>query len=157
MLKIKAWCLSMVTAALVLCFSLIGVHSAQPVIDIRNTPRITHLGGLSPQSPPGELFYCEEDGLRQIDVPFVAIARSRHAQVTLQLRAVSKSSGTQPMLVRSIDHAEKDSKAITGWINSIADLHRHKPAPSVRYSKPMPDTSDPSPPSPLHIKTICPR
>ena len=43
------------------------------------------------------------------------------------------------MLVRSVEYAEKDPKAITGWINSIADLHRHKPAPSVRYSKPMPD------------------
>lgn len=43
------------------------------------------------------------------------------------------------MLVRSIEHAEKDPKAITGWISSISDLHRHKPAPSVRYSKPMPD------------------
>ena len=89
MQKIKAWGLSAITAVLVLCFSLIGIQGAQPVIDVRNTPRITHLGGLSPQSPPGELFYCEEDGLRQIDVPFVAIARSRHAQVTLQLRADS--------------------------------------------------------------------
>ena len=43
------------------------------------------------------------------------------------------------MLVRAVEHAEKDPKAITGWINSISDLHRHKPAPSVRYSKPMPD------------------
>merc|ERR1719482_631877 len=43
------------------------------------------------------------------------------------------------MLVRAVEHAEKDPKAITGWINSITDLHRHKPAPSVRYSKPMPD------------------
>ena len=89
MQKIKAWCFSTLTASLILCVSLIGIQRAQPVIDVRNTPKITHLGGLSPQSPPGELFYCEEDGLRQIDVPFVAIARSRHAQVTLKLRAES--------------------------------------------------------------------
>lgn len=76
-------------------------------------------------------------GLVTLDEP--ASVQSDPTVLTLQLRAVSKSSGQQPMLVRSVEHAEKDSKAITGWINSIADLHRHKPAPSVRYSKPMPD------------------
>lgn len=89
MQSIKAWGSSALTASLILCASLIGIQSPRPVIDIRSTPRITHLGGLSPQTPPGELFRCEEDGLRQIDVPFVAIARSRHAQVTLKLRADS--------------------------------------------------------------------
>ena len=43
------------------------------------------------------------------------------------------------MLVRAVDNAEKDPKAVTRWINSINDLHRHKPPPSVHYSKPMPD------------------
>jgi len=76
-------------------------------------------------------------GLSTLDEP--ASVQSDPTVLTLQLRAVSKSSGAQPMLVRSVEHAEKDPKAITGWINSISDLHRHKPAPSVRYSKPMPD------------------
>jgi len=76
-------------------------------------------------------------GLVTLDEP--ASIQSDPTVLTLQLRAVSKSSGAQPMLVRSVEHAEKDPKAIAGWINSIADLHRHKPAPSVRYSKPMPD------------------
>ena len=76
-------------------------------------------------------------GLVTMDEP--ASVQSDPTVLTLQLRAVTKSSGAQPMLVRSVEHAEKDPKAITGWINSIADLHRHKPAPSVRYKKPMPD------------------
>jgi len=76
-------------------------------------------------------------GLVTLDEP--ASVQSDPTVLTLQLRAVTKSSGAQPMLVRSVEHAEKDPKAITGWINSISDLHRHKPAPSVRYSKPMPD------------------
>ena len=76
-------------------------------------------------------------GLVTLDEP--ASIQSDPTVLTLQLRAVSKSSGAQPMLVRSVEHAEKDPKAITGWIDSIANLHRHKPAPSVRYSKPMPD------------------
>ena len=76
-------------------------------------------------------------GLVALDEP--ASIQSDPTVLTLQLRAVSKSSGTQPMLVRSVEQAEKDPKAISGWIASIADLHGKKPAPSVRYSKPMPD------------------
>jgi len=80
-------------------------------------------------------------------VPLLSSAALNHAPfdpcsapvLTLQLRATTKSSGAQPMLVRSVEHAEKNPKAITSWIHSISDLHRHKPAPSVRYSKPMPD------------------
>jgi len=76
-------------------------------------------------------------GLVTLDEP--ASVQSDPTVLTLQLRATTKSSGAQPMLVRSVEHAEKNPKAITSWIHSISDLHRHKPAPSVRYSKPMPD------------------
>jgi len=76
-------------------------------------------------------------GLVVLDEP--SSNQSDPTVMTLQLRAVTKSSGQQPMLVRSIESAEKDPKAITGWINSINELHRHKPPPSVRYTKPMPD------------------
>ena len=76
-------------------------------------------------------------GLVTLDEP--ASVQSDPTVLTLQLRAVSKASGNQPMMVRSIEHAEKDPQAISKWIHSISDLHRHKPAPTVRYSKPMPD------------------
>lgn len=57
----------------------------------------------------------------------------------LQLRALSKKSGLEPMLVRSIEHADKNPKEVARWIASIADLHRSKPAPQVHYVRPMPD------------------
>jgi len=57
----------------------------------------------------------------------------------LQMRAMSKQSNLQPMSVRSIESAEKNSKAINAWITSLNDLHRSKPPPSVSYSKNMPD------------------
>jgi len=76
-------------------------------------------------------------GLAVLDEP--SSNQSDPTVLTLQLRAVTKSSGQQPMLVRSVEGAEKNPKAITGWIASISELHRHKPPPSVRYSKPMPD------------------
>ena len=65
-------------------------------------------------------------GLVSLDEP--ASIQSDPTVLTLQLRAVSKSSGAgAPLLVRSIEHAEKDPKAINNWISSISDLHRHKP------------------------------
>merc|ERR1719181_543986 len=76
-------------------------------------------------------------GLVTLDEP--ASVQSDPTVLTLQLRAVTKSSAAQPMLVRAVEEAEKNPKAITGWINSIAELHKHKPAPSVRYTKQMPD------------------
>jgi len=84
-----------------------------------------------PDSKPDNL------GLTVLDEP--AANQSDPTVFTLQLRAVTKSSGAQPMLVRSVEYAEKNPKMLTNWVNSINDLHRHKPAPSVRYSKPMPD------------------
>lgn len=76
-------------------------------------------------------------GLAVIDEP--SSNQSDATVLTLQLRAVTKSSGQQPVPVRSLEAADKNPKAIMGWIQSISDLHRHKPPPSVRYSKPMPD------------------
>ena len=76
-------------------------------------------------------------GLDKLDEP--AALQSDPNVLQLQLRAVSKSSGAHVMAVASVDAAEKDPKAISRWIASINDLHRHKPPPSVHYSKPMPD------------------
>jgi len=76
-------------------------------------------------------------GLDNLDEP--AAVQSDPNVLQLQLRAVSKSSAAQVMAVASVDAAEKDPKAISRWISSINDLHRHKPPPSVHYSKPMPD------------------
>jgi intraflagellar transport protein 46 len=41
--------------------------------------------------------------------------------------------------VHSIENADKNPKAITTWINSVADVHKNKQPPSVSYSKSMPD------------------
>eukprot|EP00741_Cyanophora_paradoxa_P016357 tig00020912_g15793.t1 len=76
-------------------------------------------------------------GLSVLDEP--AAAQSDPTVVDLQLRAVSKQSNIQPMVVRSIDNAEKNPKAVNNWITSISDLHKSKPAPTVNYSKAMPD------------------
>ncbi|KAJ1627938.1 intraflagellar transport complex B protein 46 C terminal-domain-containing protein [Pavlovales sp. CCMP2436] len=51
----------------------------------------------------------------------------------LQLRAITKASSHQPVL---------DPRAVKGWIDSIKELHRNKPQPSVTYAKSMPDVEE---------------
>lgn len=43
------------------------------------------------------------------------------------------------MEVRSIEGAEKCPKEIDNWVKRIEDLNRSKPAPTVQYSRRMPD------------------
>ncbi len=57
----------------------------------------------------------------------------------MQLRAVTKTSNLQEMAVACIEHAEKDTGRISQWIESIDELHRSKPLPSVVYTEAMPD------------------
>ena len=79
----------------------------------------------------------DELGLRQLDEP--GAGQSDPTVLDLQLRALSKKSGLEPTLVRSIEHADKAPKDVSRWIASIADLHRSKPGPQVHYARPMPD------------------
>jgi intraflagellar transport protein 46 len=62
----------------------------------------------------------------------------------LELRALSKSTATQPQTIRSIDGNSVfvNQKPIEHWIRSIKSLHESKPPPSVQYSKRMPDIED---------------
>lgn len=57
----------------------------------------------------------------------------------LQLRHLSKNQDLQPIEVRSIENAEKCPKEIENWVKRIDDLNRSKPAPTVQYSRRMPD------------------
>mmetsp|Transcript_11079 Transcript_11079/g.28820 ORF Transcript_11079/g.28820 Transcript_11079/m.28820 type:complete len:502 (+) Transcript_11079:65-1570(+) len=79
-------------------------------------------------------------GLTVLDEP--SSSQSDPVVMQLQLRAITKASSHQPVLVRSIEAAEKDPKAIQSWIDSIKELHRNKPQPTVTYSKPMPDVEE---------------
>merc|ERR1712216_98117 len=56
-------------------------------------------------------------GLDALDEP--SNNQSDPTVLQLQLRAVTKSSAAQPLLVNAVQAAEKDPKAITKWINSI--------------------------------------
>ena len=43
------------------------------------------------------------------------------------------------MNVESIENADKKSKEVARWINSVQDLHKTRPPPTVNYTKQMPD------------------
>eukprot|EP00794_Sanderia_malayensis_P010950 gene10950-12111_t len=76
-------------------------------------------------------------GLHVIDEP--CAKQSDPTVLDLQLRSISKQTSAKQMVVRSIEDAEKNPKAIDSWMQSIADLHRQKPPQNVHYTKTMPD------------------
>lgn len=51
---------------------------------------------------------------------------------------MSKQTSVQPVKVRGIDNADKNTKSIITWVNRIGELHKAKPLPTVNYSKNMP-------------------
>lgn len=59
--------------------------------------------------------------------------------VTMNLSYASRDIKSKPVQVNSIENADKNGKKIQKWIDDIRELHKSKPAPTVNYSKPMPD------------------
>lgn len=76
-------------------------------------------------------------GLSRLDEP--CLSPSDPSVLDLQLRALSKRADLEPMEVRSLEDAEKNPKEIKNWVDRVGELHRQKPAPTVQYSKKMPD------------------
>lgn len=85
--------------------------------------------------PDGQEDRC---GLASLDEP--GPLQSDPTVLDLQLRTLSKRSGGEPILVRAIEHAERNPKEVTKWITSVAEVHRSRPPPTVPYAKPMPDS-----------------
>jgi len=81
----------------------------------------------------------EASGLGTVCLDEPTLNPTDQAILDLQLRSLSKHQDLQPMEVRSIASAEKNSKEIENWIKRIEDLNRSKPAPTVQYSRRMPD------------------
>ena len=76
-------------------------------------------------------------GLTVLDEP--SAKQSDPTVLDLLLRSVSKTAGIKAMKVRNIKDADHNSKAIDSWIDSISELHRNNPPPSVHYNKIMPE------------------
>ncbi|GFT03476.1 intraflagellar transport protein 46 homolog [Nephila pilipes] len=76
-------------------------------------------------------------GLIALDEP--CAKQSDPTVLDLQLRAISKETTFKSVAVKSLENADKRPKEIDAWINSISNLHRSKPPPTVHYSRNMPD------------------
>ncbi|KAM9217134.1 intraflagellar transport protein 46 homolog [Leptosomus discolor] len=77
-------------------------------------------------------------GLLVLDEP--STKQSDPTVLSLWLTENSKQHNvSQQIKVKSLENAEKNPKAIDGWIESISELHRCKPPATVHYSRPMPD------------------
>jgi intraflagellar transport protein 46 len=98
-------------------------------------PAVGEIDAFLKCPPPGS--ETEDLGLKVLDEP--ASNQSDPTVLDLQLRAVSKKSNLEPMIVRSLENADKNPREIDKWIQSISDLHRSKPPPQVHYTKSMPD------------------
>ena len=78
----------------------------------------------------------EDLGLRMLAEP--STKQSDPTVLELQLRALSKKSHGDVM-VRSIEDAQNNPKAIEQWIENVEELHRTKPQTQVHYHFPMPE------------------
>jgi len=76
-------------------------------------------------------------GITVLDEP--ALVLSDPGVIEMQLRHSSKKLNLGDAVVRTIEAAEKNPKAIRSWITSISELHSKKPPTEVTYSRPMPD------------------
>lgn len=98
-------------------------------------PAVGEIDGFTkPDRPDGRE---EALGVQRLDEP--GPFQSDPTVVELQLRALAKKTDMEPTLVRSIENADKRPREIDKWIQSVANLHRNKPAPEVRYSRSMPE------------------
>jgi intraflagellar transport protein 46 len=98
-------------------------------------PAVGEIDAFIKVPPPGKS--SDDLGLKVLDEP--SSHQSDPTVLDLQLRAISKKSNLEPMIVRSLENADKNPKEIERWISSISELHRSKPPPQVHYAKTMPD------------------
>ena len=75
----------------------------------------------------------EDLGITQLDEP----ALNQEDKTVLELKYIQSKNVARaaPMNVDSIDGADKKPKEISRWINSVQDLHKTRPPPTVNYTK----------------------
>ena len=79
----------------------------------------------------------EDFGIVILDEP----ALNCEDKTVLELKYVQSKNVVRsaPVEVDSIENADKKPKELQRWITAVQDLHKTRPAPTVNYSKPMPE------------------
>jgi len=113
--------LALLVPLLVAVLAALVLSGDQPDLEIRTTPWRTHLGATQAESPPGELFQCERDGLHRIDVAVTPLFGASPLDLELALREASPSGA----LLRRARAASFEPFHQGGWIlfefETIAD------------------------------------
>ena len=75
----------------------------------------------------------EDLGITVLDEP----ALNHDDKTVLEMRYIQEKNVNNPDLlnVDSIENADKKPKEVSRWINSVADLHKTRPLPTVNYTK----------------------
>merc|ERR1712227_46634 len=76
-------------------------------------------------------------GLTVLDEP--SAKQSDPNIIELQLRSITKTSSGKMSKIKKVSNIDKEMKVVDKWIKDIDDLHRSKPAPTIQYSKTMPE------------------
>ncbi|XKL60918.1 hypothetical protein PGB90_007975 [Kerria lacca] len=76
-------------------------------------------------------------GVKVLDEP--CMKQSDLAVLHLQLRAATKQTSAKRIIVKQIENANKNHKAVDRWIKDINDLHKNQHSSSFTYSNQMPD------------------
>jgi intraflagellar transport protein 46 len=75
----------------------------------------------------------EDLGITVLDEP----ALNPEDKTVIELRYIQERNVVRatPMNIESIENADKKPKEISRWINSVQDLHKTRPPPTVNYTK----------------------
>lgn len=76
-------------------------------------------------------------GLEVLDEP--AADQSDPTVLDLHLRTIAKTTTSRALKLTQVQNAEDNSKAVTNWINSMAEVHRDRMPQTVHYTTAMPD------------------
>ena len=75
----------------------------------------------------------EDLGINMLDEP----ALNNEDKTVLEMKYIQSKNVTRPahIDIDSIEQADKKPKEISRWINSVSDLHKTRPPPTVNYTK----------------------
>lgn len=79
----------------------------------------------------------EDLGISMLDEP--ALNQSDKTVIELRYIQIHNVIRGTPMTIEAIENADKKPKEIGRWVNSVSDLHKTRPPPTVNYSKQMPE------------------
>lgn len=86
--------------------------------------------------PDAEL---DEHGLVTLDEPSISQSNQQILRMELREQYGVASSGQGDAYIGSIEGAQKNQKELVSWLDSIEEIHRQRPPPSVMYSSKMPE------------------